>query len=52
MHLSETEIFLVILQPTAYNMEKALETLEDTTDVNWTYIPSKFFDQGTESGIS
>ncbi|WP_034552369.1 NAD(P)-dependent oxidoreductase [Carnobacterium funditum] len=52
MHLSETEDFPSISKPTAYNMEKALETLEDTTDVNWTYIsPSKFFvPKGTRTG--
>lgn len=44
MRLSETTDFPSILKPTTYHMEKALEMLRNTTDVNWTYIsPSKNF---------
>ncbi len=52
MRLSETADYPSIMKPTAYHMEKALEMLQNTTDVNWTYIsPSKnFVPKGTRIG--
>lgn len=52
MRLFETADYPAILKPTAYHMEKALELLQNTTDVNWTYIsPSKnFMPNGTRIG--
>ena len=52
MRLSETPDYPNLLKPTAYHMGRALETLRNTTDVNWTYLsPSEYFiPDGTRTG--
>ncbi|WP_313466880.1 NAD(P)-dependent oxidoreductase [Carnobacterium sp.] len=43
--LADTADFPDEAKPTAFHMEKALETLQETTDVNWTYLsPSASFE--------
>lgn len=52
MRLSETADYPAILKPSAYHMEKALELLQNTTGVSWTYIspPKNFMPNGTRIG--
>lgn len=52
MRLSEKKDFPDTEKATAHNMEKALETLENTSDINWTYLsPSEhFIPKGTRTG--
>lgn len=50
--LMDTTDFPDVAKPTAFHMSKALETLEKTTEVNWTYLsPSQFFNpKGERTG--